>query len=168
MSGGSSGRVRVRTEVEVLLGLGANVGDSLAQLTLANERLARTGSIVAVSSVYRSAPVGYRDQPDFYNVVLTGRTQLSPKELLTGIHEIEHALGRTRPFPNAPRTIDIDILAYGDLVVDAPELTLPHPRMHRRAFVLVPLAEIAPEWIHPVYHQTATELLESAGPLGLD
>ena len=85
--------MRVRMAVGILLDLGANVGDPLAQLTLASERLARTGSIVAVSSVYRSAPVGYRHQPDFHNLVLSARTQLSPEELLTGIHEIEHAPG---------------------------------------------------------------------------
>ena len=165
MSGDSSARVRVQTEVEVLLGLGANVGDPLAQLTLATERLARTGSIVTVSSVYLSEPIGYSDQPDFHNLVLSTRTQLSPAELLTAIHQIEHALGRTRPFPNAPRTIDIDILSFGDLVLDTPELTLPHPRMHRRAFVLVPLIEIAPDWVHPIFRKTATELLRGAGPL---
>ncbi len=88
-----------------------------------------------------------------------------PAELLQQIHHLENQLGRTRTFPNAPRTIDIDLLAYGDLVLDTPELILPHPRLHQRAFVLVPLLEIAPAWRHPVFGKTAAELLSAAGPL---
>jgi 2-amino-4-hydroxy-6-hydroxymethyldihydropteridine diphosphokinase len=115
--------------------------------------------------VYRSAPVGYLNQPDFLNVVCVGRSVIPASELLRQIREIEVALGRTRSFPNAPRTIDIDILAYGDRVLDTPELIVPHPRLHQRAFVLVPLSEIAPAWRHPVFGKTAAELLSAAGPL---
>ncbi|HEV2131036.1 MAG TPA: 2-amino-4-hydroxy-6-hydroxymethyldihydropteridine diphosphokinase, partial [Longimicrobiaceae bacterium] len=118
-----------------------------------------------VSSVYRSAPVGYRDQPDFFNLACGGVTHLSPPELLATTQEIEYSLGRARSFRNAPRTIDIDLLAYGDLVLDTPELTLPHPRLPERAFVLLPLAEVAPDWRHPVLDSTAAELLAAAGPL---
>lgn len=149
---------------EILLGLGSNLGAAIAQLGKAAQELGGSVEDVLSSSVHRSAPVGYISQPDFLNLVCRARTDLPPLALLHELQRIEHAFGRTRPFPNAPRTIDIDILAYGDLILDTPELTLPHPRMHQRAFVLVPLAEIAPEWRHPVFGKTAAELLASGGP----
>jgi 2-amino-4-hydroxy-6-hydroxymethyldihydropteridine diphosphokinase len=150
---------------EVLLGLGANLGEPIRQLRQAVERLTRVLSALSVSSLYRSAPVGYHDQSDFYNLVCRGRTDLPPLELLRITRHIEDALGRERSFPNAPRTLDIDMLAYEGLVLDTPELILPHPRLQQRAFVLLPLAEVAPYWRHPVLGNTAAELLAAAGPL---
>jgi 2-amino-4-hydroxy-6-hydroxymethyldihydropteridine diphosphokinase len=150
---------------DVLLGLGANLGEPRRQLAEAVARLGAFVEDVAVSSVYRTEPVGYRDQPDFYNLVVRGWTSLPPLELLRETQGIERTQGRTRTFANAPRTIDIDLLAYGDVVMGTPELTLPHPGIAHRGFVLHPLAEIAPAWVHPVLACTARELLSAAGPL---
>ena len=100
--------------------------------------------LVSASSLYRSAPVGYRDQPDFVNAVACIETRLTPRALLDRLLAIERCHGRMREFPNAPRTLDLDIALYDDLVLHEPGLTIPHPRMHERAFVIVPLAEIAP------------------------
>jgi 2-amino-4-hydroxy-6-hydroxymethyldihydropteridine diphosphokinase len=146
----------------VLIGLGANLGDPPAQLARGVELLAGLVEVERVSSLYRSEPVGHAGQPDFLNLAVTARAVLEPLPLLLGLHAIENALGRVRSFPNAPRSLDLDLLAYGDLVLDTRDLTLPHPRLHLRGFVLHPLAEVAPEWIHPVLGRTARELL-SAG-----
>jgi 2-amino-4-hydroxy-6-hydroxymethyldihydropteridine diphosphokinase len=150
---------------EVLLGLGANLGDPRRQLADAVAGLGALLEDVRVSSVYRSEPVGHRDQPDFYNLVVGGWTTMPPGELLRRVLAIERALGRERTFANAPRIIDIDLLAYGDVVMRTPELTLPHPRMKDRGFVLHPLAEVAPDWVHPVLARTARELLSAARSL---
>ncbi|HEX6371675.1 MAG TPA: 2-amino-4-hydroxy-6-hydroxymethyldihydropteridine diphosphokinase [Longimicrobium sp.] len=150
---------------EVLLGLGANQGDPAAQLAGAVQALSRVVRIDAVSSLYRSEPVGFREQPDFYNLVVRGWTALEPPALLRAAQAVEEALGRRRTFRDAPRTIDIDLLAYGARVMRTADLTLPHPRLHLRGFVLHPLAEVAPEWLHPVLIRTARELLSTAAGL---
>jgi 2-amino-4-hydroxy-6-hydroxymethyldihydropteridine diphosphokinase len=144
---------------EVLLGLGANLGDPVAQLAKAVEALSSAVRIGAVSSVYRTEPIGYADQPDFYNLVVRGWTGLEPPGLLAVAQAVEEAFGRRRSFANAPRTMDVDLLAYGDRVMRTEALTLPHPRLHLRGFVLHPLAEVAPAWRHPVLLRTARELL---------
>lgn len=133
------------------VGLGANLGDPLAQLRNAVAALASLPGtcVAAVSSVYRSAPVGYLDQPDFLNAVAALDTRLSPQALLDALLVIEQEGGRTRAFRNAPRLIDLDLLLYGDRVVDEVHLTVPHPRMADRAFVLLPLAEIDPDCVVP-------------------
>jgi 2-amino-4-hydroxy-6-hydroxymethyldihydropteridine diphosphokinase len=137
--------------VTAYVALGANLEDPVSQVTAG---LAALGSLprtrlVAQSSLYRTAPVGYAAQPDFINAVAMVETALSPRELLDALLAIERHHGRVRDFPNAPRTLDLDVLLYGDLQVREDGLTIPHPRMHERAFVLAPLAEIASPKIIP-------------------
>jgi 2-amino-4-hydroxy-6-hydroxymethyldihydropteridine diphosphokinase len=129
------------------VGLGANIGEPRRQLERAIEALRKLPEtdLVRISGIYKSAPLGYLDQPDFLNAVAQLDTQLPAEQLLDGLQEIERKQGRERPFAGAPRTLDLDLLLYGDRVQATPRLTLPHPRMHERAFVLEPLAEIAPE-----------------------
>jgi 2-amino-4-hydroxy-6-hydroxymethyldihydropteridine diphosphokinase len=147
--------------VEVLVALGANLGDPLAQLSLAIRRLREVLSRVEVSDVYLTEPVGLADQPDFHNLVLRGLTSAPVYELHRLGHSIEQEIGREVSARNAPRPIDVDLLAYGPLVLFTPTLQVPHPRMEERSFVLAPLAEIAPEWRHPVSGRTALESLEA-------
>lgn len=129
-----------------VLGLGGNLGDRKGNLEAALDALGHLPdtAVVAVSSLYETAPVGYADQPDFYNIVAVVETALSPRALLGSCFGIEAALGRVRTFRNAPRVVDIDVLLYEGVASDDAELTLPHPRMMERAFVLVPLAELFP------------------------
>jgi 2-amino-4-hydroxy-6-hydroxymethyldihydropteridine diphosphokinase len=133
------------------VGLGSNIGEPRRQLETAITELKTLSAPGAflVSGVYRSAPVGYRDQPDFLNAVAQVDTGLAPEALLGELQAIEARHGRERSFPGAPRTLDLDLLLYGERVVESPGLTLPHPRMHERAFVLKPLAEIAPQAVIP-------------------
>jgi 2-amino-4-hydroxy-6-hydroxymethyldihydropteridine diphosphokinase len=134
----------------VFVGLGANLGDAAATLRAALAELtALPGtSLVAASPLYRSAPVDARG-PNFINAVAELNTTLGPVDLLRALQGIERAYGRERPFPNAPRTLDLDLLLYGQRVIEEPALTLPHPRLHQRAFVLQPLGDLAPELEHP-------------------
>jgi 2-amino-4-hydroxy-6-hydroxymethyldihydropteridine diphosphokinase len=129
--------------------LGSNMGDRRKNLALALKRLQNIGEVEGISQVLETDPVGYISQPLFLNQMVKMHTSLSPRKLLTEILTIENALGRTRIFPFAPRTIDIDIIFYEDWIVDQPGLTIPHPRMHERRFVLAPLLELSPELIHP-------------------
>jgi 2-amino-4-hydroxy-6-hydroxymethyldihydropteridine diphosphokinase len=126
------------------VGLGANVGEPRRQLEAAIEELMNLPATKSVhaSSVYKSAPLGYLDQPDFLNAVVQLDTELSPEDLFENLQEIERRHGRERPFAGAPRTLDLDLLLYGDATIDSPRLTVPHPRMHERAFVLKPLLEL--------------------------
>jgi 2-amino-4-hydroxy-6-hydroxymethyldihydropteridine diphosphokinase len=141
------------------IALGSNIGDRKASLRQAVDRMAELGTITKRSSIYETDPVGYFDQPAFLNAVLELETSLEPVELLAKLHQIEHDLGRERSFRNAPRTIDLDLLLFDDLVLTSDQLTIPHPRMHERAFVLVPLSEIAPEVVVPRATRSARELL---------
>ncbi len=131
----------------ICLGLGSNVGDREGNIRAAVAKLAAWPglAVTRVSSLYETAPVGYTDQPDFLNAVACVETSLSPQELLTACLAVEKDLGRERKVRWGPRTIDIDVLLYDEVTLATPELTLPHPRLHERAFVLVPLAELAPD-----------------------
>jgi 2-amino-4-hydroxy-6-hydroxymethyldihydropteridine diphosphokinase len=143
------------------IGLGSNLGDRMATLRTAIERFESLGRVTSVSSLYKTEPVGYLEQPSFLNAVVALETALAPADLLRALLGIERDLGRARSFPNAPRTLDLDLLLVDNVILDTPELTLPHPRQHGRAFVLVPLAEIAPQVVHPGSGKTMQELLRA-------
>lgn len=151
----------------IYLSTGSNLGNREQNLNNALAALADFFAVSAVSSLYETEPWGYADQPAFLNQVIAGSTPLSPAELFVSIKRIESGLGRTPTFRYGPRLIDIDILAYGDLVLDTPDLVIPHPRLQERAFVLVPLAEIAPRWMHPVLHRSVKSLLEKVDASGV-
>ncbi len=146
----------------VYLGLGSNIGDRQENLNKALDYLSQRLRVIEKSSVYDTEPIGNPTQPRFLNMVCQIKTMLKPKELLVLAKGIERKMGRVPGRPNTPRTIDIDILFYGDQAIKMPELTIPHPRLTQRAFVLVPMAEIAPELVHPVNKKSIKELLKEA------
>jgi 2-amino-4-hydroxy-6-hydroxymethyldihydropteridine diphosphokinase len=143
------------------IALGSTLGDRVEMLSSAVGRLDRLGRVTEHSSIYETEPVGYRDQPAFLNAVVALETQLEPLPLLRGLLAIERELGRDRShdLSKGPRTLDLDLLVMGDCVVADEELSLPHPALAQRRFVLAPLVEIAPELRHPQTRQTMAELL---------
>ena len=144
--------------VTACLGLGSNLGDRDANLNQALGLLAAEVELMAVSSVYESPPWGYTAQPDFLNCACVVETSLQPHELLKVTQGVEQAMGRDTTFRYGPRNIDVDILLCGDTVLHDAKLEIPHPRLHTRAFVLVPLAEIASGLVHPLLNLTVAEL----------
>jgi 2-amino-4-hydroxy-6-hydroxymethyldihydropteridine diphosphokinase len=142
----------------VCLGMGSNLGDREGNLRVALDHLNRLIRLCRCSAIYETEPIGYKDQPLFLNVACYGDTLRGPEELLKDLKDIERFIGRLPTFPNGPRSIDLDILLFGDEVVTTPDLVIPHPRMMERAFVLVPLSEVAPLWVHPVLGKTISEL----------
>jgi 2-amino-4-hydroxy-6-hydroxymethyldihydropteridine diphosphokinase len=152
----------------VYLGLGSNLGDRAANLRRAVEAIGALPDteLVSVSSLYETEPRMYAEQPDFLNACASIRTSLEPRKLLDELLAIEQATGRVRRVDNGPRTLDVDILLYGQLIIDRPGLQIPHPGIAERAFVLVPLAQVAAEVVHPGVGKTIAELLQACPDAG--
>jgi 2-amino-4-hydroxy-6-hydroxymethyldihydropteridine diphosphokinase len=152
----------------VYLSLGSNIGDRRQHLDEALKLLPEAGvSILRVSRVYETEPQDFRAQPQFLNLVAEAETRLFPLQLLHAIERVERRLGRRRVIANGPRTIDIDILLYGDSIVDIGDLQIPHPRMALRRFVLEPLADLAPDLRHPMTRASVGEMLEAVRDQGV-
>lgn len=143
----------------VYIGIGSNQGDRIDYCIKAITAITKFAVIKSLSSVYETEPAGVIDQPDFINCVVEVETALDPYKLLSKLLDIENELGRKRVGTGGPRTIDLDLIFYDDLVVQGEDLTIPHPRAHLRRFVLVPLCEIAPDFVHPILNVSASKLL---------
>ena len=154
-------------EHTVYLALGSNLDDRLANLKQAVASLSPQMEVKAKSHIYETPPWGYTDQPKFLNQVVKAKTYLAPEPLLKHLKRLEIALGRKTSFPNGPRLIDMDILFYDDVVLETPLLTLPHPRLHERGFVLLPLMDIAPNLLHPVSKKSVSEMIASCDVEGV-
>ncbi len=151
----------------VYIALGTNLSDRLANLRAAIDSMPPEIHVLAESHVYETPPWGYEDQPAFLNMALKAVTDLEPALLLNHLKLLEVELGREQSFHWGPRLIDLDILFYDDLVLDSPPLVIPHPRLQERAFVLIPLADVAPEHIHPVLDRPVRELLAQVNTEGI-
>jgi 2-amino-4-hydroxy-6-hydroxymethyldihydropteridine diphosphokinase len=145
----------------IYIALGTNLGDRLMNLEAAIGAMQPAVHILAQSPIYQTEPWGHTEQPAFLNQVVRAETDLSPYDLLAYLKGVETTMGRTPTFRYGPRLIDLDILLYGDLVIDTPDLIVPHPHLPERAFVLVPLADLAPGFVHPKLKKTISVLLES-------
>lgn len=151
----------------VYLALGSNLGDRQENLRAAIASLSPQMEVKAKSHIYETPPWGYENQPKFYNQVIKAETYVPPEPLLKHLKRLEIALGRQASFPNGPRLIDLDLLFYDDLILSTSVLTLPHPRLHERGFVLLPLMDIAPGLVHPVLKKSIRELAASANLDGI-
>ena len=152
----------------VYLALGSNLGDRLANLKQAIAALTPQLDVKTKSQVYETLPWGYEDQPKFLNQVVKAKTYLEPEPLLKHLKRLEVALGRQESFPNGPRLIDIDILFYDELILYSPSLVIPHPRLHERAFVLLPLMDLDPELIHPINKKSIREMVADCSLEGIE
>lgn len=151
----------------VILALGSNLGDRCANLRKAREEISAQVSIDKTSSIYETPPWGYIEQPVFLNQVLSGFTSLNPTELLDFLKAIEKKMGRVKNFKNGPRLVDIDILVFGEQIVNTETLVIPHPRMLERGFVMLPLSEIEPELIIPGTNESVVDLLKNVDQEGI-
>ncbi len=149
------------------LALGSNLGNRLAHLKNAIANLTPQMEVKKKSPVYETPPWGYADQPPFLNQVVMVMTYLDPEQLLSHLKRLETVLGREPTFENGPRVIDVDILFYDDIILNSPPLVIPHPRLHTRAFVLVPLNDLAPDLVHPLMGKTVNELLLNVDRLNI-
>ena len=149
--------------MEVYLGIGSNLGDRKANLEKALQLLGERLQIEQVSSIYETEPVGHAEQPMFFNAVCCAETELGPLQLLSLVKGIEATLGRVPSFASGPRSIDVDILFYNDLCMETADLTIPHPKIKERAFVLIPLFEVAPQLVHPVSGESIKDLVAAVG-----
>lgn len=157
-------------DVEIIttyIGLGSNLGDRAGNLLLAVRGLLEASMRVhRLSAIYETEPVGVEHADNYLNMAAEIHvTNITPEQMLARMIRIEYLLGRRNKFENSPRTVDLDLLFYGDLQTDTPFLTLPHPRLHRRRFVLVPLAELTPQLNHPIFNKTIEELLSESGDI---
>ena len=152
----------------VYLALGTNLGDRSANLKQTIAALTPQMDVKAKSQVYETPPWGFEEQPKFLNQVVKANTYLDPEPLLKHLKRLEVALGRQESFPNGPLLIDMDLLFYDDLVLNKPSLVIPHPRLHERGFVLLPLMDIAPNLVHPVQQKTVQELMALVNVEGIE
>ena len=152
---------------QVYVALGSNVGDRAAHFEQALEALAEFVTVTERSPIYETEPWGFDDQRDFLNQVVGGETRLSPNDLMRQLKTMERDLGREKNFTNGPRAIDLDLLFYDQLAMETPILSIPHPRMRGRAFVLRPLADLAPDLRHPILNLTVNELLAETNQGGI-
>ncbi len=160
--------VVLKHSVDAYIGLGSNLGDRIRNLEGALQRFGSIGVLKAVSSIYETKPWGVDEyQPRYLNQVAVVQTTLDPLEIVTELLAIEYAMGRVREEKNASRTLDLDLLLHGQTVLEASGVTVPHPRMHERAFVLIPLIEVAAELLHPVLKRTIRDLAADSDESGI-
>lgn len=156
-------KVNLATDVLAVIALGSNISDRLQNLSHARWMLSTWGTLVASSPIYETFPWGVEEQEKFLNAALVLKTRLTPEQLLEKMQEIEISAKRIRSVPNGPRSLDLDLLFYENTILETPYLVLPHPRMAERDFVLRPVCDVLPDFVHPILNRTMQDLLKTAG-----